>query len=379
MRINILYVIGVSLCLLVACNNKEKTEDSLFPDLNYTQNISKNTALSTFFPNYRLIKLETNDSCLIGNTSKVLKSNHHYYVNTDDKIFKFSDTGVFLSKLASKGMGPQDYAKICGFDIVKYDNQEEIWIATFGGLKIYNADNFEFKREIKTDLKVVNEFKYLEEEKLIFARIPEDKMFAIFDETGKVLNRFEEKDLANSLQKKFPFLKHNNSWIYQIDNTNQGITYDLSTGKMQEVNLLPATENVLSIAANREVYDTYGYFEQTIETQKRYDLLNAIRLIGNTTLLQMRHSDFNSITLLKNGKTKTLKYEPKAEISNDIIPTENLLFLSTAGSCNSDDSFLFFIPAEFINYHDKIKMASDSNDYLPSMMMDDNFVLLEVF
>ncbi len=88
----------------------------------------------------KIVSLETNDNCLIGNVFKIIYANQIYYIldKLSNQILLFDDKGKFVSKLNQSGSGPQEYVKIDEFVVVG----EDIWIADNASKRIicYNKD-----------------------------------------------------------------------------------------------------------------------------------------------------------------------------------------------------------------------------------------------
>lgn len=69
------YLLFFVITLLSSCKKSTNSIDSILPQIDYKPESSIKKDLSKLLEKYRLIRLETNDSCLIGRNSKILRRN----------------------------------------------------------------------------------------------------------------------------------------------------------------------------------------------------------------------------------------------------------------------------------------------------------------
>ncbi len=67
--------------------------------------------IDSLVANYKFIRLDTNDSCLIGKIDKIISDSSCLFVydKRNSSVFKFDDNGKFLCKIDYKGKGPTEY------------------------------------------------------------------------------------------------------------------------------------------------------------------------------------------------------------------------------------------------------------------------------
>jgi hypothetical protein len=109
----------ISLLVVVAfsygCARNAKNQQDKFQTIKI--NLSENTTanLSGFVENPQMIKLETNDSCLIDLISQIETTPDYLFVADMGNVYKFDKEGNYLRKIGSKGHGPYEYTNITCF------------------------------------------------------------------------------------------------------------------------------------------------------------------------------------------------------------------------------------------------------------------------
>ena len=98
-------LIGITVLLSACTSNEGCTEEPLFPLGDYMSVASEKVELSSIFPHYRLIPLETNDASLIGGRgNKIIKRDSCFYIQSENTILCFNQEGHFLHRIAIKVM-----------------------------------------------------------------------------------------------------------------------------------------------------------------------------------------------------------------------------------------------------------------------------------
>jgi hypothetical protein len=142
MKVKIQSLIIFACYFLSACYGKdEKVEKIHFQKGN-------NITLSDSF-DYRFIRLETTDDCLIGNISRIEIFDNKIFIldfSYAKLIYAFDMNGKFIAKIGSKGPGPGEYNHPCNFTIdrenkriIVYDmNLNKFLYYDFYGKHLYN-------------------------------------------------------------------------------------------------------------------------------------------------------------------------------------------------------------------------------------------------
>ncbi|MHC1780737.1 MAG: 6-bladed beta-propeller [Bacteroidales bacterium] len=111
--------------------------------------------LSEVAKSINYIPLETNDSALISNISKIICENDKIYVSDNsDKLYIFDLNGKYLNTLNRKGRGPGEYINLRNFKVDEKSGNILILDYT-GDISIYGT-NLNFIRKIKSPVKDVN-------------------------------------------------------------------------------------------------------------------------------------------------------------------------------------------------------------------------------
>lgn len=142
------------------------------------------------------IPLETNDSALISNISKIICENDKIYVtDNSDKLYIFDLNGKYLKTLNRKGRGPQEYVILRSFKVD--EKTGEIFVLdSKGDILIYNSD-LNFVRNIKSPAKKGNFTSFDKFGDSLFAatnfvaldNTPSNMI--LFNDSSEVINSFE--------------------------------------------------------------------------------------------------------------------------------------------------------------------------------------------
>ena len=362
---------------LCACSQQgsESAGDVIFPKMtNFDYKKNKDVKLSSLFKDYRLVKLETNDSCLIGgDDTQVVKHEGVFYVRSNNvlspnmTISKFDNEGHFIGNFNRFGQGPEEYGHMSSFAVVTRHGETEIWVGAYGGVKIYDAKTSAFKKHIPYKT-YVNNFKYVSDSAIVFTN-PDDPTFQVMDMEGKLHRTVIPKDWANRLSiNSTPFTGYKDYLLYMY-NTQEAVVYDAGNDSLYFKNIFPYRPDFVSIEVNQQYYEQYGdQFYMNVDDD--YNKVLCIRTFGEQVALILAFENDpknDMVFVLYDGKHA----EPycymggNASVENDLFDEAgNMKFFWTLRSCESDEGFLFYINAE---------------DYTTDEAhLEDNPVLLEV-
>lgn len=352
------------LIALLSCSPKETAQaDALFQAVEITVS-EQDTHLSTLFPEYRLIHLETNDSCLVGSKRiKILKRDSCYFVQSYNEIFKFDKDGKFVQKLSKVGNAKDEYPTILDFDIADINGNREIMIAANTTIKRYDADNFEFIGDIKGN-GYINQLRYLNDSTILTVS-SDDVVFKVMTLDGTTRKSFMKKDLANSGLKLVQFRQLGDGrTAYQLDDTNNIVVYDENSDSFSYSTLMPASGKILTTDDNREYFEKFGFKEQSQKILSDFICISSFQTQDDAYVITCFHPGaVKTITIgNKNGAATYTYSDNGSRILKNDIPTSDMLFLSTLICCDSNDGFLFMIPSE---------------SFTDESMIDQNPVLLD--
>lgn len=179
-----------------SCNNKEEAGggQTLKVDLDTPYD-----ELSFFdiFESVDVVPLETTDSSLIGEISKIDFYKNQFYI-LDERtmsVFRFNRDGRYCDKIARHGKGPGEYSDLTDFSINRETNQIEL-LSAYGGLHIYDMD-FNHVRDLKlTDPKLypVHKFANVSGDLRVFLSYFKEYRLKLYSEKqNKVIKEFYKR------------------------------------------------------------------------------------------------------------------------------------------------------------------------------------------
>lgn len=341
MRRIILYLIGV--CLMTSCSEIE-TRHAMFQLDDVTE---KNGLMSELLSSVEYIPLETNDSCLLDELSKLLYSKDYIYASSNGEIMKFDKEGHFVGKLSRLGNASFEYASIVDYDVVYRDGKTEIWVAHSNGISRYNSETFDFIELIKLSYPVTH-LKYVSDETIVL-QTASDHTFCLCDINGEIRNEFLEKDPANLSHGLLQFIPMSGDVYCILAGTDEAVRYNSDMETLEVVKHTAGLESLLTRERNREYMDRYGYLNQPVETAKDFTSVVTFREKGGKTLLFLRGPE-NERLFVNNGHGwGSYLIHPKSTLKNDLLPSVSSRFLLTLASCDGDDCFIQSIPASMLD------------------------------
>ena len=178
---SILVLISLSIGLLtLSCTNKKGSSDFdasekvKVIDLESAVGTGKIVNLSDVAHDIRYVKLETNDSSLIGKFMSVFYENERIYVFSMWVLKVFDKDGKFLFKFNRKGRGPQEYIDVRQIRIMSGTGNLMVQsrsVDTTGKLIIYDRDgNYMYKIKLPYN-NSMNPSKVIENEDDLFVTV----------------------------------------------------------------------------------------------------------------------------------------------------------------------------------------------------------------
>jgi hypothetical protein len=173
--------------------------------------------LSDFVDDMDIIRLETNENCIIGNISTVRLFQDRVYIldELSNTFFVYDTSGRFIDKLYKVGSGPDEYIQLKDFEV----NNSGIYLLDLSGHKINRYDfDLKYLSNIKVQsvcsnfIAVNNDFWLYNEPSLM----PNDYQLTRIDETGKILDSYfsRSKDVKNFAVSSNVFQKNNDTLYF---------------------------------------------------------------------------------------------------------------------------------------------------------------------
>jgi hypothetical protein len=197
---------------------KRKTDfQKGFIDIEGQIKSEKRIKLSRIADSISYVFLETKDECLLSNTNSIIHiDSQDIFIYSDNNIYRFSNSGLFLNKIGNRGMGPEEYSSYKYSD-VDSDNKLLLLLSQNNALYFYNYEGM-FIKKIKLDgeIKAIKCFgnKSFTCEKSNYSD-GYCSTIAQYDYEGKLLNQsIIEKDKSN-----FERSLYTSSIMYHYNNT----------------------------------------------------------------------------------------------------------------------------------------------------------------
>jgi hypothetical protein len=347
MKLNYFLLLILAMFVVSSCQKEEKHDDGILIHNCSTDNICNyNTNLSDLFSEYKLIQLETNDDCLIGGRSNIIKKhNGSYYVSSLNDILVFDKSGKFVNKLSKSGSGSDEYAELADFDVAQ-DN-DEILVASDKSVFRYKLGTFELIDKVEFPFFITN-IKSIGDSEFI-AATPDDLTYKLCNYDGKVIKSYFKKDLALVGRKPIRFVKIDNLITCQLESSNQAVTFNLKTKEFGTMKILASEKDLETVERDRAAYEKYGEFDYSMKVMDEYIGLLTFRKIGNNSIVIFRYPDMNFGLSVCDGKTnKIFKYDVhcKGVLSNDITEAIERPIYNTIIASDSDDSFIFTLEGD---------------------------------
>lgn len=179
-HISIMAIIFAAVMVIVSCRKGNMSDiNAIEIDLNsLPQNNVQGINLN--FDTIEYIPLETTPECMIDAVRKFVDYEENFFILTQNDLFKFSNKGMFISRIGVRGNGPGEYNRINNFCILK----DSIYVFDSNFEKVLVFDiNCSFKREIREakNLKFIIDATPLSTDKIMIANgINFDNQNAIF-------------------------------------------------------------------------------------------------------------------------------------------------------------------------------------------------------
>jgi len=139
-------LIIVSICLsITACTSRTDPESGFYyhPEVEI---INHDLRFDDIIEDFKYIKLETNDSCLIGEVKQLLIYKSRIYVLSDG-VFCFNMDGKFQFAISKKGRGPGEFLQIHNIGIV----DDRLYLNSPRKILFYDSKTGEYFKSVDTD------------------------------------------------------------------------------------------------------------------------------------------------------------------------------------------------------------------------------------
>ena len=345
---------------------RDKTEVISIVDDKFVEISQDKSLMSSIIQITNIIPLETNDSCLIGQIEKVVKKNGNIYVKSTNKpLLSFSETGKYLAKIGSFGLGPEEYSVILDFNV----DAKNIYILTVGKIQIYSLSG-KFLKSIPLSLNVSG-FCLLDDRMLLFV-LGDKHVIHIIDLEGKVIQKTLERNQALRLCKAIPFVRTNKSLLFAQGRSNDILMYDIEEKSFNNMTYFSSLDNLtiqdevsfLESGSNRKGLNNYKTYFDGLSSSEQYIMFASISN-DNQIVLWIKELDSHKVSAYL-----------LSSLVNDLTFVDASSFFSD--NTESGKSFLTYeMPYRIAEGLEKCVSYANTDNYLRMQKVMDNLDVAE--
>lgn len=357
-RIFLSGMIVLLLASVYSCHNKESVKgpvDTIDVAALFEERVE--APLSAIGDLFRLVPLETNEESIIsGNPSRVIFANGNYYLDSQKKIYRFSEDGEFLNTIGNIGRGPGEYTYFGSYDVS--DCGRFVAVLSSRRALLYNKEG-DFIRSFPVDNKAQ---RIVVTSDVVVTHSDHDHeasehSFCIYTLEGTPLKCFptfqkfiEPERMVQVLQNSAFFFKYaNNLYVKEY----MGDTIYMFSGIKLEPRLVLSTTTYRLTPEKRSVING---FTEVLSTQWMFET-------GNYLLARFSLHKTGLLILHNNLTFETIALNPTGGISDNLVSNTNIsnFYQSEADSC-----VMFMISVlDYLSYLGREGMSNGANGSLP--------------
>lgn len=359
--LSILFMICIFL-FAISCSKPKYTDSAVLWEQEKLPKEENPSWTELFSKSYKLIPLETNDDCLIGQIDKIKKFKNHYYIaSSNNSLFHFDEKGKLVSSLTQKGAGPEEFIRIEDFDVYEVGGRTEIWISDNQSLKVFDAFSgmFLYKKNFPF---VIYKFKRLDNSHILLVTGQNEYVLTLVDESSQVLKQYLKKEVPYVMFRPVQFPQYNDLYLYQLGLANEFVSFDPKSEIFNQGHFT-SNSNYLSADELLDIFNSKGTDFVRNANQKNY-ICNFYGL-GDKIWIHSSIGETNYLSKIESGKMIT-----STQFSYGTI-------LATAFTGESDDSILLYVlPEQQDEYNQALSIKGEKQLNLD---VNDNPCLLEFF
>lgn len=204
---SLLYGIGICIFIGSFCGGcREKISEKGGLDRIRLVDQKTNLKQSDFLEVVGLIHLETQDSCLVGYISQLIKRASGFYVWSVGQVVKFDSKGRFLYRINQKGRGPSEYSNIGAISVDGKERYLYIYDDRTQKMLCYDAQSGKYVRHV-----------ILGYSAFTFTVMPDSRHFLFYCgfspseelQRGRLFPRFIVADSLGKIEKTFVYCDKN--------------------------------------------------------------------------------------------------------------------------------------------------------------------------
>lgn len=320
-NINSHFLVGLFFLALIGCVSNVPNSNLVEIDEANVKNV-ENFNLSEITDSCLYVKLETNDSCLIGEIRDIQYSDAKIFVlnsvQGDKEVLVFDKSGRFINKIGIKGAGPGEYIAISGMGINSVKKQ--VILMDPMKLKVHTYDyygHFIESKPVKESCAFIYKVSFISNNKIrcissvnsVTSELICDSKEDLGD--SKVLLKTKFSNSGGFIFAKNPISNNGNCFISPMSE----IIYQSSDGVLDStytVNLNNQYQKVDELKGDN--YDFNTLFVEAIKNG--FEFLNGISESKNLLIIQQLH--YTILWDKKNKKGLNLSNTTSKPTQNDL-------------------------------------------------------------
>ena len=174
----------IVLYLFLICACKEEKVDYGTPLNTISFSFEKDKAefddLLNLIDSIQVVKLETNEDCLIGMVSKIMFDEDYLYVldeGISEALFKYTRSGKFVQKIGNKGRGPGEYIRPTDFFLL---DDQLVLLDGYSAKVIFFSKTGDFVKEFSTNT-MAEKFGKIDANHFAMFNLNETSIFSLSD------------------------------------------------------------------------------------------------------------------------------------------------------------------------------------------------------
>jgi hypothetical protein len=227
--------------------NVEDSKEKLVVDLDKVKYADSGFTTSMLFKSIKIIALETNKSCLIGNISKMEVIDQNILImdsSSANSLYVFDKDGRFIRKLGGVGQGPGEYVNIIDFTLDR-DNKT-VYILDSRRIIIYEIATGKYIKTINFDIDEQTKSVFIRHIEHIGGKLYAEAQFLEHSENNYLLFIIDE--LTGKIGNKFlNVMKYNKGISFTVNDISNPFPPFITRSNGDALFLIPYMDHVFEI------------------------------------------------------------------------------------------------------------------------------------
>lgn len=321
----------ILILVISACSQADITK-MVFED--YTVEDTDNIKMSSFVKLEKLIPLETNSSCLIGNILQLIKKNGFYYVNSSNSpVMVFDGDGKFVRTIGGFGHGEGEYSTALSIDV----DEENVYVLSNSELLTYSLDG-QFEKSNKLDINA-DALHVCENGNIIFFVLGNKMVLHAYDKKLNPVNDFLSHSQVLRLSRQMPFHAFGGEIFFHEGHSTDLAIYNPNHDRFTAARIFD-DGNCLSV---EDEEDLIAQGEKPYKSSKR--IFEGLNTSAHQLFIASMFDNKTSLFVKDNNTGKTKCFNMMG-MTNDLTFTRVETFF--AGNTGSPENFITYISPELL-------------------------------